>query len=292
MKKKLCLILICGVVLLGICGCSNNNVDNENNLNQNKSQILNGFDIIENSGNYYTCSHYYQKVDLKCHAFSEISDISSVDNLFITKDGSLYEYSIDKLYSTTNENCKKIDTNKKFVNFLKGGILADDNVYYIYNYNEIITPVDSSGTTIAFDSEIIKNANAKDKKNITHVSSTDEITLNILENNNIYQYKTSTSIYTIDRNEIIFTIPDDEKIEYIIDEVIKTNKNYYNYVLETENEEECKKYKDIDCIIKPTYKTTSIVNKEFDFYNQVRFYKPQKIVITNNNDIYLTGIGG
>lgn len=46
MKKKISLVLLCGVMVLGLCGCDNNKKEIENNNNNNQSQTTNNSFVL------------------------------------------------------------------------------------------------------------------------------------------------------------------------------------------------------------------------------------------------------
>ena len=80
MKKKISLIVLCGIVLLGVCSCGNKDNDIDNNA---PTPIR----------------------ELKCSSLNNVK--YSYEGYFLTNDNDLYVLNTEGLYSN-NENCLKI----------------------------------------------------------------------------------------------------------------------------------------------------------------------------------------
>lgn len=70
MKRKISLMLICGIVLLNVCGCSNsnNNINTNDNLNESKNEVENEkqeikdpFTVSDEKG--YASDEYWYYID-------------------------------------------------------------------------------------------------------------------------------------------------------------------------------------------------------------------------------------
>ena len=81
--------------------------------------VKNGYDYNKDIFLY----DYYINESLVCPQFKDIA--YSGDRFFITNAGELYEYS-DKKYSTTNNNCKKVETQVLFTNIIETSMLLTE----------------------------------------------------------------------------------------------------------------------------------------------------------------------
>lgn len=197
-----------------------------------------------------------QKLDLKCEELKDIKDYA--DSLFITKDGAIYRISFTRLFSN-EKNCMKLETDVKGVKFFYGGkILGTDNELYYF---------DSADATLEKWSNAIKLSAGDKYENLYVLSGRGDNGAEIyFEDNHVYYYKDGK------KGKEIFTLKDDEKLEYIVDYTIKTDKRIYVFLNKKINEEECEKYADVKCITEQNF--YELDNPWItDKFDDVLFYK-------------------
>ena len=220
-----------------------------------------------------------KKKNIICNEIQDIVDFSFYDNLFITKDGKLYQLSFEQLYSN-NSNCKQIESDKSFLKFIKGGILDNQNdIYYL----------DDSKELIKFNFEVgypmlpyINTIKKEDYKNLFYAMiDIENDGYFYLENNNIYQYSKDSA------KQSLLNI-NDEVVEYIIDGGIKTNKNYYVYKKFITNKNECEKYADVECVeeIKFDKIDNDKISNQLEHIKFIKYFAKSYIIIDENNNVY------
>lgn len=229
--KKIILLFISIIFLSFLCGCS---IQKENNINI-KNQVTKNCSITREFQSKMKCP---EMKDIKHNGYG----------IFITNNGELYEFS-SKKYSTTNTNCKKIDTDIKFDRIVKGTLIATTGECYTYYNGELKQPtkeqIEMGRAWYGLDQMEIKLYNIK--PNIFYLADIDH------EKPNVYGYIDNNNVYSIaydwNRNQadekLIYTFPDDEEIEHITNGYIITNKAYYVYGIT--NKKQCSAYTDIEC---------------------------------------------
>lgn len=280
MKKKISLIVLCGIVLLGICGCENKNTSNEGNNEENKLSSIKGYNIRETD----VVPSYYQKVNVKCDEIKDIKDYYF--GYFITNYGELYKFSYDKVFSDTDTNCKRINTNIKFIKFIDGGLLDENNNIYVIDKDDNLS-------LFTFQPGYMPMPYLNDiaKKEYINVSRTMKPNDNIhiyfyYSENKVYKLKDDFNTEADVEENAIFELKKDETISYIVDATIKTNKNFYIYKSVITNKDECNKYADIECNYENKfYEIPELSNKKF------LFYKSGMILVDNELNVFLSGIG-
>lgn len=238
MKKKVSLFLLCGIILLGVCGCDKekNKVSNSENVN---TPLYNTCSLTADSVEYFGKDFYCPEMrEIKHGGFS----------FFITNDGQLYEYS-NKKYSTTENNCKKVETDVIFDKIIKGTLVSKNGNFYSYhdgNLKKISDDeIEKGRAWYGLDQMEIKVYKANNK-----IFYLDQLDMNDPE---IYGYVDGNSIYSIsydwDSNKtnekLLYTFKNDEVIEKLTNGYIITTKGYYVYDIINKNE--CQRYEDIDC---------------------------------------------
>lgn len=162
--------------------------------------------------------------------------------LFITTDGSLYR--LGKFSDGTN--IKKIDTDVKFVKFSNGNIISVDNEVYIYHEDTFsVSPHDRRGYSYAseiFDGDYLNKVHAVIEHEMKWIAS-------LTDNEMHMQRYVGNGKKPTD--ECYHRFSEEETVEYLIDQTVKTNKGYY-YLEEVVNESE---YDDIpttySCAVQP-----------------------------------------
>ena len=270
MKNKKIILLLIGIAILVLTGCDSSNITkNESNNYENVNDKTNCF-INYSSGQY----SYYINESLICPQFKDIA--YSGTGFFITNSGELYEYS-NKKYSTTGNNCKKIESNVLFTNIIQNTLVSNDEKFYSLNngnLKEITNEEIIKGRTFyGLDQMEIKLYKINNK-----IFYLDKLDINDPE---IYGYINGNNIYSIsyDRNlnktdeKLLITFEDDEKIKKTTNGFITTNKGYYRYGIT--NQKECFEYADIKC----TYGLVLV--DTIDNCREI-FYISNDLIISNN----------
>ena len=179
----------------------------------------------------------------------ELSDIAySGSGFFVNNKGELYEIS-SKLYSTTNTNCKKVDTEIAFDNVISNTLISKEGNFYSFSNSDLkrITDEQIEKGRAWYGIGQMEIKLYRLNNNISYMTQLD------INEPEIYVYEKGNELYqiTYDYNtetaneELLYTFKDGEKIISRTDGYIITNKNYYKYG--KTNEEECSKYKDVEC---------------------------------------------
>ncbi len=273
--KKLVFTLI--MVFL-LSGCINEGKKTTDSIEDDSVRDVNLENIIS--------KHHYKKYDFICEISTEdIKDYSGFDNMFLTKDGELYEWS---LQTFTNEtNCKKVDTKIKFSRFINGTLVGYDEKLYDYQ-DKIIKKGAPEGTGSL-------NTNIYDKYSDMFLFSRNySVSDNSFDANHRYAIVKDNIVYetifTSDNDISLFQIGEIPKDEITIGmyyNILKTNKNYYYYSVI--NREQCNKYADIECEF-----GLMRFNEISDIYEELQFYSPSGFIILKSepNVIYSNQMGG
>lgn len=255
--KKILLVCLLSLFLFG-CSTKNDSIQkNKSGVNSNTSNFK---QEIINKRSLYS---YEWNCEVK---LNEIKDINRFD-LFISKTGELYEFSLLKKYSTTNTNCKKIDTDLRFEKFINGVIVSIDNKLYRYDNNKLLER--PSGFTGGFDYRLY------DYNHDLVMFNAREGQYGIIKDNKVYKCEIQDDIVTKE----IFSFNDEEKIIGVYGSYIRTDKGYYYYGIT--NQEQCSEYKDIKCeygIVKDELFSKS--NNDIVYANGMYF------IIESDNKLY------
>ncbi len=216
---------------------------------------------------------------------NKIKDISTVGMNFISDDGALYEFNLDKKYSTTGSHCRKANIDVSFEKFINIGIISSDKKVYLQNgdnYVDISNEERIQGWVMGFpyglydynENIIILNIGSVDTK------------YGIVEDNKVYEYETdSLSSDYIGKRKELYTFSDGETLVGIYGSYIKTNKAYYVYGATNKNE--CAKYADIKCeygIVKD--KTLS------DAYDEIYYMNNYYLIMKSDYNKLYIGVYG
>lgn len=205
----------------------------------------------------------------------EIKDAVYLTNYyFLTNEGKIYKFNETQLFSN-NKNCIEYQYDGAKIKFAYNDSLYDEN-------NKKTLVYDFSSSTFLNEEEY-KNKNGYvwyDQLEVVNVDY-DFISQNncgseilYIKDNNIYKYNYHTDNRTNEhiKDEPLFlgSIPKNEKILYMADAIIKTDKNYYELV--RTNEEECNKYVDIKC--EYGFKKSALSN----IYDKLAFVSQERVV--------------
>lgn len=204
--------------------------------------------------------------------------ISFDDNVFVTKDGKVFKFNYNKLFSN-DKNCIEYEYGSNNASFIyKKGIYSKDKTLLlaIGHDNEILTVAEYKNQ-IGYPYLTLPKEFEEDFDYISY-NYCNSAEIIYIKNQDVYTYK-------IDENDnkekiLLLEIPKDEKVIYLNYAFIKTDKNYY--VLSTTNEEECNKYVDVKCEVAFVRSSLS------DFYDKVLF-ATQEMILDNNYYLYGKG---
>lgn len=260
MKKYIYILLALCFILTGCSSKDSNNkvIQESNSSKEVLDKVLKN--KISNT-NEWNC-------EIELNNIVDISDWGK----FITKDGDIYEYNFYQKYSTTGNNCKKIDTNIKFNRFIHEiGISNDGKLYGFYDDKIEIRPF---GYTGAFD----YNAYDYDNNVILLFMDTGFDVYGVIKNNVIY--KLSGSMGKYNGLEELYKFEDGEEFLSMNGKYIKSNKAFYRYSIV--NRKECNEYADVEC--KYGIVRDDELTKEYD---KIQYINDTFLILKNDsNNIY------
>lgn len=233
----------------------------------------------------------YQKneweCDVKLTEIKTIKDNGMMDiqpKMFISKDGDLYQFSLDKKYSN-EQNCKKYDSDKKYDRFyifpndrdLSLFVTNNGEFKYLDNDKNIVDFY--SIYEKSYSSYISKLYNDNPNSYVKYVMGEDSY-YNVynVRDNKIYLKKISNlGVYI---NESVFAeFPVDENFISLEGRIFKTNKAFYKVGIT--NQKNCSEYEDIECI-EGLVKLEDVSNH----YNDIEYFNGNYIIFKNDNNIY------
>lgn len=273
-KRRHLIILVLAVIL--VSGCSNN-VSVKNNKKNDKDKIT------QTEKRVIDKMSFTYKWDCEV-PLNKIKDISTVGMNFISDDGALYEFNLDKKYSTTGSHCRKVNIDVSFEKFINNGIISSDKKVYLQkgeNYVDISNEERRQGWVMGFPYDLYDY-----NENIIILNMDLDINLKygIVEDNKVYENGTGTfSSDYIGKGKELYTFSDGETLVGIYGSYIKTNKAYYVYGVTNKNE--CEKYADIECeygIVKD--KTLS------DAYDEIYYMNNYYLIMKSDYNKLYTGV--
>lgn len=272
-KRRYLIILVLAVIL--VSGCSNN-VSVKNNKKNDKDKIT------QTEKRVIDKMSFTYKWDCEV-PLNKIKDISTVGMNFISDDGALYEFNLDKKYSTTGSHCRKVNIDVAFEKFIYNKIISSDKKVYLQNgenYVDISNEERIQGWVMGFPYDLYDyNENII----ILNIGSVDT-KYGIVEDNKVYEYETdSLSSDYIGKRKELYIFSDGETLVGIYGSYIKTNKAYYVYGATNKNE--CEKYADIKCeygIVKD--KTLS------DAYDEIYYMNNYYLIMKSDYNKLYTGV--
>ena len=236
---------------------NNKPTNNIPNNEDNNSQEIEGDNTQDNQ--------VTQKAIL-CDAWDDINIIYP-NQSFITNDYDYYVFDTERLYSN-NQNCKKLNPEGvKIKKCLRGYCIAEDNRIYNYNMENVDAPwmqnSFQNNTIILQDTYATLKNDGKIYLSDYEMYDEDEILLEIeINDENIIMF------YGITRR--------------LAPIVIKTNKAFYVYNSYIANEEECQKYKDIECKLVQEYVKEPTLSQHY----QNIVWVNDKVYITKDKKIH------
>lgn len=259
MKRKMIFILLGGILLLNVCGCSNKE---EKKLER----------ILQENSYGYGWGEANSEEPINC---TEIKDaVGYVRNYFVTASGELYKFNSSQLFPN-EKNC--IKTEYENISFMY------NYNFYDKNHNLVCTAWDKEEGLLTPQEYEEKNRFPvhepphikEDYDFITESTYGDTI---LIKDHLIYGYADMDTAYDKNPERIeLGEIPKDEKIIYISGTLIKTDKAYYT--LSTINEEECNKYVETKC--EKGFVKSSLT----DIYDRIIF-AGEDILVDDNYHVY------
>ena len=249
MKKKVSLILLCGMMLLLVCGCEKNNNEASDNSNL---PLYNTDSSVKNE-------NVVERGNVVCSNLDNVKIIFE-NGLYLTYDNELYVISEQQKFSN-EKNCKKVSDTfiVNSINVGDGmlGLVDEQNRIYTYNI-------------INYNLVEEKNVNYIIKKFVSkkiYIKVEGRFALNNDGIIDIYNYDE----FRLEDEKIVF---ENEKIvDFMLDisqndiMVVKTDKAYY--VRKKINKDECNKYADVECkyeLVKDEYLSNN--------YNKISIFNP------------------
>ena len=231
MSRKILLIALCGVCLFVTVGCNNNQVEQKNEVAS----------ALESDG--YTL--FEDQIDSK--QFDDIAYTITNDSsntvLAIKNDGSMFQYSLNKKFSNDSYILKY---NSKFEGDVLVGFFSSseaDKAYWLFDKEKKLYKFDATTDNISVENDLdiyaIFRGNEFDdslrKVAFDDFFRRDDYNMYLLKDNNLYTFSW-VQIYEFNENPYVDTnkcnINIDltkEKIEYMDNDFLKTDKNYYLY---------------------------------------------------------------
>ena len=274
MKRKYLIILV--LVMVFVSGCSNNSSVKDNKTNDKTKITQTEKRVIDKMSFTY-------KWDCEV-PLNKIKDISTVGINFISDDGSLYEFDLDRKYSTTDSHCRKVDIDVSFEKFIYNGIISSDKMVYLRvgeKYVDISNEERIQGLVMGFPYDLYEyNENII----ILNMDLDNSLKYGIVEDNKVYEYETgSPSSDYVGKTGELHAFSNDETLVGIYGSYIKTNKAYYVYGII--NKSKCEEYADIECeygIVKD--KTLS------DAYDEIYYMNNYFLVMKSDYNKLYTGV--
>lgn len=197
------------------------------------------------------------------------------DNFLVSESNDIYYISLDLPYSNKS-NCRLINSNEKLQSIYgEETFKSYNNIIYSFDYNNysdfpVINSTDKITEFLLNDNtnlKIINNENhyytLKNDGNIYDYV--------IEEKDNIVSIVTSTLLYS--SNSLDGTIIDFYYSSNMPSNYIKTSTSYYTF---KPNNEECKKYADIECNYE--LKKDELLNK---YSNEIYAYNGKRVILSN-----------
>ncbi len=221
------LVVIC--ICFCVVGCTNTTNNNSSELSPSMPQKskLNKVKIIKNDKEEILA---YEDFDSnRLAGIGEIIDevqspsgSFSLWSLIITSDGKLYEYTYGEKTFSNGKYYKEINNDVRFLRFVVQSsevYIIDENFnLYRAHFGEKIEIINALKANYDVDYRLKPYIGKKEIVNIFFNEENDFFTIN---NNDIFR-----------ENELMFSIPHDETIERVTNNLIKTDKKYYHIGLE------------------------------------------------------------
>ncbi len=234
MRKKISLFMLCGIVLLGVCGCV---LEKETDGSDGSVEIIYNCSILDNI---------------------KFISYDGIDTYAITNDNILYSFG---KYSD-GTNCKKVDNNLKFTKIIAYYFMDNQKKLYNISNGKLNNYEYQQKFEYAIDDDnIIKTANLY-TNDIKYLKSDGKIYLANI--NSVFSHGT-TKYYLEDEKEYVSF-----KNEKILDfsqelEWIKTDKAYY---IRRPKDKKCYEYDDIECEYE--FQKDEELTKQYDEISFVR----------------------
>lgn len=264
--KKISLVLLCGIILLGVCGC--NSYLNDSSLSQYaKQQVL-----------------YHDSYKINCPELTENSIISNFNGEFFITNNNVYQLNYEQVYSN-EKNCKLIGNIKE-----ETKPIIFDNHTIVDNkkneYNISWEKNEKGDYYIEAKTNIYQQYFERFDINLELVSAQKYSNGNFGETYDIITYtQNGLFAYYIDRTyneekkyysyKINVDNINNERIIKLYGSTIKTDKAFYEINKRKTNKEQCEKYADVKCEYEYYLKQNKILTK---YYNEIMNITGGKII--------------
>lgn len=266
MLKKVSMLMLCGVILLGVCGCGNSEEKQTNNGDKDAKQK-------EELTSVGTLTKLEENIIL----------VNS--NFLVTDNNNIYAVSFDKLFSN-DSNYKKLGTDEN----IKGIDVDDWGYFHILNNKQ---------RTMTCSME--KNCFQLGNSNSAKLANTIELLngsslgdyLYVTDNKLFYSKNVYLDLEGVKPKNDILVDNDSMGNEKIIaiykgqnNYFVKTDKAFYRFKENkiATNKEECEKYADISCTYEYEYKITK-ENTLTEHYKDIKYIANDKMIF-NDNKVY------
>lgn len=280
MKKVIALLLMISLIF-ALFGCTTNNTPEAPSSDTSSNVTPEETEPFKYLGHPVDWISDIPLSEIKSIKYRTMFDLQP--NMFITKSGDLYLFSLDKLFSN-EQTCKRVDTDLKFDRFYlyiddrnSSTIISADENFYCYDESNGQIKVDDLGYINSFTSKYSKN----------HLNSYSEmqggsITYYVyyyIEGNDLYKasysYENFTKLKFVSE-AIIDTIPDGETFISLDGKVIKTDKAFYK--VGVKNRDEVDKYEDV----KPIEGLEKIEDVS-EHYDNIEYFNWSFIIYKNDD---------
>ncbi len=278
--KKSFLFLFILIIVVGFCACSNKTVTEKG--------VQNRLD-----------DEYYLENKLIC---DELDDAVAFDwnpTYFATKD-KVYKLSVKKLFSN-DKNCKEVEIENLDSNILEfmGNGFETEGYQFIYSskLKKFVNYYDNSVDNRLIGESFYKKWFSEMGDHVIYsfyglkkydgiVSADNKMKMFDIE----WVYpEDGSEMEEISYADIDSNLEEDEIVLEIQDNIVKTNKTFYEVKAYKTNKEECEKYEDVKCKYGFKLVKNKFLTKNYDF---IKFANNQHVIDINNNYYTLGKLGG
>lgn len=290
--KKISLVLLCGVILLGVCGCNK-----KDKINVENDSYLNYSSLSQYAKSQYAKQPvlYHDSYKINCPELTENSIISNFNGEFFITNNNVYQLNYEQVYSN-EKNCKLIGNIKEGTKpiIFDNHTIVDNkkNEYYIsWEKNEkgdyyILEPYTNIYEHFERFDINLELVSAQKYSNGNFGETYDIITYT---QNGLFAYYIDGT-YNEEKKYYSYKINVDninnERIIKLYGSTIKTDKAFYEINKRKTNKEQCEKYADVKCEYEYYLKQNKILTK---YYNEIMNITEGRI-ITYGYEVFDMGL--
>ena len=282
MNKKirvLFIVFICLITVFTICGCSN---QEKKELNEDTLKKI------------ISDKYPYSNNKIVCDELEDAIAFNYKFSYFATKN-KVYKLNEKQLFSN-EKNCKELEIenlDSDIVDFDIGNRLETKAMKYAYEKNikkfsHLCYDYEGKNYGCNYGESLYKRVhdilgNITFYSDYNHLENADGI---VVKDNELkifritYENQVEDKIKDIGFVDVKLELENDEKVLFIIDNIIKTNKAYYEVKAYKTNKEKCSKYADVKCeygykLVKDDFLTNN--------YQYIKFVSKYNLIDINNN---------